>query len=75
MPAVPRAELPEIDPRLPGALAALSARQRAAVLLVHAHGWTYDDAAGALGCSVSTLRNHLDRGMRRLRSTLGGDDA
>jgi RNA polymerase sigma factor (sigma-70 family) len=75
LPAVPESELPEIDPRLPRALAGLSDRQRAAVLLVHAHGWTQTETAEALGCSVSTVRNHLERGMRRLRGTLGGNDA
>src|SRR3954451_21336735 len=40
LPAVPAEQLPDIDPRLPGALARLSKQQRAAVLLVHAHGWT-----------------------------------
>jgi len=75
MPTVPASELPDIDPRLPGALAGLSNRQRAAVLLVHAHGWTQVEAAAALGCTVSTLRNHLERGMRGLRAVLGGDDA
>jgi DNA-directed RNA polymerase specialized sigma24 family protein len=75
LPAVPAAELPDIDPRLPAALAGLSARQRAAVLLVHAHGWTRAEAADALGCGVSSLRNHLERGMRRLRASLGDDDA
>jgi RNA polymerase sigma factor (sigma-70 family) len=74
LPAVPASEFPEIDPRLPRALASLSNQQRAAVLLVHAHGWTQSEAADALGCSVSTLRNHLDRGMRRLRGSLGGED-
>ena len=43
--------------------------------LSHAHGWTQSEAADALGCSVSTLRNHLDRGLRRLRAALGGEDA
>ena len=75
LPAVPPAEFPDIDPRLPGVLATLSHQQRAAVLLVHAHGWTQTETADALGCSVSTLRNHLDRGMRRLRASLGDDDA
>jgi RNA polymerase sigma factor (sigma-70 family) len=75
LPAVPASELPDIDPRLPAALAGLSARQRAAVLLVHAHGWTQIEAADALGCSVSSVRNHLERGMRRLRASLGDDDA
>ena len=74
-PPVPESEFPEIDPRLPSVLAALSPQQRAAVLLVHAHGWTQAETADALGCSVSTLRNHLERGMRRLRASLGDDDA
>jgi RNA polymerase sigma factor (sigma-70 family) len=74
LPAIPASEVHEIDPRLPRALANLSNQQRAAVLLVHAHGWTQSETADALGCSVSTLRNHLDRGMRRLRASLGGDD-
>jgi DNA-directed RNA polymerase specialized sigma24 family protein len=75
LPAVPVAELPDVDPRLPAALARLSHRQRAAVLLVHAHGWTQAETADALGCSISTVRNHLDRGLRRLRADLGGNDA
>lgn len=75
LPAVPASDLPEIDPRLPRALAGLSNQQRAAVLLVHAHGWTLAETADALGCGVSTVRNHLDRGMRRLRASLGDDDA
>jgi DNA-directed RNA polymerase specialized sigma24 family protein len=69
-------EWADMRPELPGALARLSGRQRAAVLLVHAHGETYADAAATLGMSVSTLRNHLNRGMRRLRTLLGEvDDA
>ncbi len=75
LPSVPPAEFPEIDPGLPVALAALSPRQRSAVLLVHAHGWTYAETATALECTVSTVRNHLDRGMRRLREHLGAPDA
>ena len=63
-----------IDPRLPVALEALSARQRAAVILVHAHGYGLTEAAGVLGVSVSSLRNHLNRGLRHLRTALGEDD-
>ena len=63
----------EIDPRLPAALATLSARQRGAVMLVHAYGYDLAAAAQVLGCSVSSLRNHVARGLRRLRSQLGGD--
>jgi RNA polymerase sigma factor (sigma-70 family) len=75
LPRVPSPELPDIDPKLPAALQKLTAQQRAAVLLVHAHGWTYAEAADALECSVSTLRNHLDRGMRKLRAALGDSNA
>lgn len=64
-----------IDPRLPVALEGLSQRQRSAVLLVHAHGYGLSEAAGVLGISVSALRNHLNRGLRHLRTALGeGDD-
>jgi len=71
LPSVPADdEWADVRPELPGALARLSPRQRAAVVLVHAHGETYADAAAALGMSVSTLRNHLNRGMSRLRSLL-----
>ncbi|MGQ0825942.1 MAG: hypothetical protein ACT4OX_13100 [Actinomycetota bacterium] len=37
LPIVVPVDLPDVDPRLPDALARLSPRQRAAVLLVHAH--------------------------------------
>jgi DNA-directed RNA polymerase specialized sigma24 family protein len=59
-----------IAPELPAALASLSARQRAAVILVHAHGYPLTEAAAILGLSVSTLRNHLERGLRGLRRLL-----
>jgi DNA-directed RNA polymerase specialized sigma24 family protein len=72
-PAAP-ASLPEVEPQLVAALEQLSDMQRAAVLLVHAHGWTLDDAAGVLGVGRSTVRNHLARGLERLRRRLGVDD-
>jgi RNA polymerase sigma-70 factor (ECF subfamily) len=74
LPAVDPARLPDVEPALPAALASLSARQRTVVLLVHAHGWTQQEAADVLGMDVSTLRNHLRRGMDRLRQQLGVDD-
>jgi DNA-directed RNA polymerase specialized sigma24 family protein len=75
LPAVPPDRLPDVEPGLPAALAKLSPHQRLAVLLVHAHGWTHDEAATALEIDVSTLRNHLRRGLLKLRTTLGVDDA
>ena len=59
------------EPALPAALNRLSEHQRQAVLLVHAGGATLAEAADTLGISVSTLRNHLTRGLERLRKHLG----
>jgi RNA polymerase sigma-70 factor (ECF subfamily) len=75
LPSVDEHRLPDVEPRLPHALAGLSDRQRVAVMLVHAHGWAHDDAAQAMGIGVSTLRNHLRRGLERLRTELGVVDA
>jgi RNA polymerase sigma factor (sigma-70 family) len=62
---------PTGEPGLTAALAALSERQRTAVLLVHGYGYTLVAAAAAMGCSPSTVRNHLARGLSRLRAALG----
>jgi len=59
------------EPALPAALNELSEQQRQAVLLVHATGLTLAEAADVLDVSVSTLRNHLARGLDRLRRRLG----
>ena len=64
-----------LEPRLDGAMRALSDQQRAAVLLVHGYGCTLTETAEVLGCSVSTIRNHVDRALRRLRAALEVDDA
>lgn len=61
----------EIEPALPAALGALSERQRAAVMMVHADGWTRQEAAEALDISMSSLDTHLSRGLERLRKALG----
>jgi DNA-directed RNA polymerase specialized sigma24 family protein len=74
LPAPPPDRLPDVEPGLPAALAALSPRQRVAVMLVHAHGWTHDEAASVLGIDVSSLRNHLRRGLDKLRHDLGVDE-
>ena len=49
----------------------LSKRQRIAVVLVHAYGWRRGEVAELLGTSVSTLDNHLSRGLTKLRTSLG----
>jgi RNA polymerase sigma factor (sigma-70 family) len=70
LPAIDPATMPEVEPRLPEAMNQLSERQRVAVLLVHGYGWSHTEAAAFLGVSVSTVRNHLARGLARLRSIL-----
>jgi RNA polymerase sigma factor (sigma-70 family) len=64
-----------LEPRLEGAMRALSDQQRAAVLLVHGYGLTLAETAETLGCGISTIRNHIDRALKRLRSALEVDDA
>ncbi|MGI9605754.1 MAG: RNA polymerase sigma factor [Acidimicrobiales bacterium] len=59
--------LPEIEPGLIPALLALSDKQRGAVWLVHACGWTYSDVALALEIGESTVGTHLTRGLAALR--------
>ena len=62
---------PEIEPALPAALSHLSEKQRLAVVLVHAYEWTRREVAEYTGLSVSTIDNHLARGLRKLRDGLG----
>lgn len=68
---VPPNLIPEIEPGLPAALDRLSERQRTAVVMVHAYGMSRSEAARTLGTSVSTLDNHLQRGLTKLRRILG----
>lgn len=71
-PDVPHHSDPIVEPGLPKAMTRLSSRQRSAVVLVHCFDWTPGEVAEFLDVSVSTVRNHLDRGMKRLRANLGG---
>ncbi len=65
------ASMPDVEPALPGALARLPERQRVAVLLVHGWDWRHEDVAELMGVSVSTVRNHVARGIDKLRTELG----
>lgn len=69
--AVPAHRSPEIEPGLPDALSRLSEKQRLVVVLVHAYEWTRREVADYTGLSVSTIDNHLARGLRKLRAGLG----
>jgi RNA polymerase sigma factor (sigma-70 family) len=62
--------MPWIEPGLPKALGALSEHQRVAVVLAHGFGWTHREVAELLGVSTSTVQNHVERGLKKLRGTL-----
>lgn len=68
---VPPNVMPDVEPGLPAAFATLSHRQRVAVLMVHAYGWSRREAAEVLELSVSTLDSHLQRGLEKLRAAMG----
>lgn len=74
LPPVAAAYDREIDPGLPAALGALSPKQRGAVWLVHGCGWSYREAAEALGISVSAVGTHATRALRNLRNALEEHD-
>jgi DNA-directed RNA polymerase specialized sigma24 family protein len=59
------------EPGLPAALASLPERQRVAVVLVHGFGYTLREVADLTGIKVTTVQNHLERALRRLRARLG----
>ena len=59
------------EPGLADAIAALSEKQRAAVVLVHGYGWTTTEVAEMWGVTFSTVSAHIDRAMAKLRKKLG----
>ncbi len=70
LPSPSPAELPEVEPGLAEALDQLSEMQRQVVYLVEGFGWGLTEVARLLDISVSTVRNHLARGLDRLRAEL-----
>lgn len=70
-PAVEPAQLPHVEPGLPAAIETLSERQRTVIGLVHGYGWSLAEVAEVLGLSKSSVQNHNERGMARLRTALG----
>jgi DNA-directed RNA polymerase specialized sigma24 family protein len=61
---------PWIEPGLAPALARLSERQRIAVVLVYGLSWTLREVAELTGTRVTTVQNHLERGLRNLRTSM-----
>ena len=73
LPAPEVVGVPDIEPGLIPALAALPLTQRTAVWLVHACQWRYSEVAEAMGTTVSMVGNHVSRGLERLRKDLEVD--
>lgn len=73
-PAPPAGHEHFVEPGLPRALGRLSERQRVAVMLIHGDEWTYSEVAELLGVSVSTVQQHAERGMSKLRRSIGVDE-
>lgn len=69
-PVEPAGDVPHVEPGLEAALKYLTDRQRVAVLLVHAFGYRYGEAAEVMGVSTDAVRNHVHRGLVRLRRYL-----
>jgi RNA polymerase sigma factor (sigma-70 family) len=68
---MPEGGIPHVEPGLPAALASLSENQRVAVILVAGFGWRLREVAELRGVSISTVQNHLERGMKKLRTSMG----
>lgn len=72
--AMPGDTTPWVEPGLLPALQQMSRMQRQVVVLVAAYGYSQSEAATLLGVSRSTVQTHLERGLARLRESLGVND-
>lgn len=68
-------EMDDLTRDLVVALAKLSEKQRAAVVLHHAVGYPAKEVAEILGSTTAAVHVHLSRARRRLRELLRTDDA
>lgn len=66
----PQQSEPWFEPNLVHALERLTESQRTAVVLVHGFGWTMREVAECTGVRITSVQNHLDRGLRKLRADL-----
>jgi RNA polymerase sigma factor (sigma-70 family) len=71
---VPDTSHPELTPELLRSLAQLSEQQRTVVVLVHGYGWQQAEVATLLEIGPSTVHEHLNRAMTRLRADLEDHD-
>ncbi len=66
------AERSELRRTIEAGLAALPEERRLAIMLVDVEGFSYEEAAAALNCSVGTIKSRMSRGRRELRDYLRG---
>ncbi len=71
LPVPQRSHNPIVEPELPKCLARLSGKQRVAVMLVHAYGYTVRETADLLGVAPSTVHRNAGRALANLREDLG----
>jgi len=67
------ARLPWVEPSLPSALEALPDRQREVVVLLHCYQWSMSEVAELLEITKSTVQNHAERGIAKLRLAIGAE--
>ncbi|MEM9464150.1 MAG: sigma-70 family RNA polymerase sigma factor [Actinomycetota bacterium] len=72
-PDAPAHLLPRVEPGLPAALSGLPEQQRIVVTLVYGYEWTMSEVAELLGTKKTTVQNHAERGLKKLRGHLGVD--
>lgn len=63
--------LPSFEPGLVPALEGLSEKQRIAAVLVHGFEWSVTEVGRMLGISAGAAHKHAERGLAKLRSSLG----
>ncbi len=63
-------ELEDTELDLDRAYAALSVRQRAALLLFYHHGYSVRECAELMACAPGTVRSHIARGLAALRQEM-----
>jgi RNA polymerase sigma factor (sigma-70 family) len=77
----PAAELPDLPAEVPmetvdlvRALAKLTQKQRASIVLHHYAGYSTKETAEIIGSTAGAVGMHLDRGRKRLRNLMGDYD-
>ncbi len=66
------AERGELRRTIEAGLESLAEERKMAILLVDVEGFSYEEAATAMNCSVGTIKSRISRGRRELRDFLRG---